>query len=260
MVKDRLKAIPGLATAWQWACRRKWAYEYSRVCSPATVKAEVERYLAGTRSPKLHIGAGWNQLPGWLNTDLEPTSRGLVFLDATQPFPLPSESFTHVFSEHMIEHVSFDGGLAMLRECRRVLLPGGRIRIATPDLTRLIAMFGSHKADLQERYLDFAKEQYFPEIPVRNECVLLNVFVRAWGHQFVYDPPTLQKSLELAGFTDIAWCSVGHSDDPELCGRERHGDRIGEQWNELETMVVEARKQGQQPHQTAELESRAIRV
>jgi hypothetical protein len=121
-------------------------------------------------------------------------------------------------------------------------------------------MFGSSKSDLQERYLDFAKQEYFPEIPVRNECVLLNVFVRTWGHQFVYDPPTLQKSLEMAGFTDVAWCGIGHSEDPEMCGRERHGARIGERWNAFETMVVEARKQGQTSHQNADFESRAVNV
>ena len=258
MVKDRLKAIPGLAATWQWAWRRKWEYEYRRVLHPETVRAAVARYLAEIADPKLHIGAGWNLLPGWLNTDLEPTSPGLVYLDATQPFPLPDASFTHVFSEHMIEHVSFDGGMAMLKECRRILRPGGRIRIATPNLTKLIEMFASQKSDVQQRYLDFAGAEYFPEIPIRNECVLLNAFVRKWGHQFVYDPPTLQRSLEMAGFTDVAWCEVGSSEDAELRGKERHGARIGEQWNVFETMVIEARKPDETERTSAELESTVV--
>jgi predicted SAM-dependent methyltransferase len=57
--------------------------------------------------------------------------------------------FDYVFSEHMIEHVSYAEGLLMLRECLRVLKPGGRIRIATPSLEVLLDLYKPSKTPIQ---------------------------------------------------------------------------------------------------------------
>ena len=48
---------------------------------------------------KLQIGAGPNELAGWLNADFSPRRPSTIFMDATQPFPLPSGSFDLIFSE-----------------------------------------------------------------------------------------------------------------------------------------------------------------
>lgn len=42
-------------------------------------------------------------------------------------------SFTFIFSEHFFEHLFFDEAAALLRECERVLKPGGIIRTVVPD-------------------------------------------------------------------------------------------------------------------------------
>ena len=78
---------------------------------------------------KLQIGAGDSRLVGWLNTDIE-RKEGLLYLDASQPFPLEDGSFHYVFSEHVIEHLSYDDGMKMLSESyrRRIFPPGARIR------------------------------------------------------------------------------------------------------------------------------------
>ena len=89
----------------------------------------VLTYLAGHPVRRLHIGCGPHLLDGWLNADYEPRARSVLCLDATCRFPLPSNSFDTVFSEHMIEHVPHAGGAVMLSEIFRVLRPGGRVRI-----------------------------------------------------------------------------------------------------------------------------------
>lgn len=54
--------------------------------------------------------------------------------DVTQGLPFQNNEVDGVYSEHFIEHLSQTDGIGFLRECRRILKPGGTIRIATPDL------------------------------------------------------------------------------------------------------------------------------
>ena len=70
---------------------------------------------------------------------------------------------------------------------------------------------------------------------------VINCFVRAWGHQFIYDPQTLEEALEMAGFVDISRCEIGQSDDPHLAGLQ-NASRIPAKYFELETFVLEGLK------------------
>src|SRR5205823_1818504 len=92
----------------------------------------IDGYLREHGVRKLHLGAAENVHPGWLNTDLHSYGHGgeLVYLDVRKPFPLPDASFDFVFSEHMLEHLTYEEGQQCLGECLRVLRPGGTIRTA----------------------------------------------------------------------------------------------------------------------------------
>ncbi|MFO0872132.1 MAG: methyltransferase domain-containing protein [Pirellulales bacterium] len=201
----------------------------------------IRRYLARHDVRKLQVGSGPNLLSGWLNTDLCESSRlKAVPMDATKPFPLPSQEFDYVFSEHMIEHINYDQGLAMLQECFRVLKPGGRIRIATPDLEVLIGLHTPHRSPIQQRYLRWVAHRHLDEQREHPAFVINNGF-RNWGHQFIYDRATLQNALEATGFTDVTICRPGTSADDQLRGLESHGRLVGdEDINQFETMVLEA--------------------
>ncbi len=97
----------------------------------------------------LEIGRRERPKPGWLTCDLRP-NRGVFGMDATQPFRLPDNSFHFIYSEHMIEHVPLVGGQKMLKECYRVLRPGGVIRIVTPSLHFLTSIIGSDQTELHK--------------------------------------------------------------------------------------------------------------
>jgi predicted SAM-dependent methyltransferase len=198
-------------------------------------RRQINRYLDGHELRKLHLGAGQNVRPGWLNTDLHDYGRPdeLVYLDARRPFPLPDESFDLVFSEHMLEHLSYAEGLRCLGECRRVLRPDGRIRIATPSLEQLVRLYDSELSDVQHRYIRWAVESFVPETDAPLPGFVVNNFLHAWGHRFVYDRKTLRHALESAGFVDVQDASIG-----EL---EQHL-RNEPEFNEYETIVLEARR------------------
>ena len=198
-------------------------------------RRQIERYLRSHELRKLHLGAGEDVRPGWLNADLHDYGRPdeLVYLDARRPFPLPDESFDFVFSEHMLEHLSYVDGLRCLGECRRVLRPGGGIRIATPSLERLVRLYDAELTDVQRRYIRWAIASFVPETDAPLPGFVVNNFLHAWGHRFVYDRNTLRHALESAGFVDVEEAQIGE--------HEQHL-RNEPEFNEYETIVLEARR------------------
>ncbi|MEM7338298.1 MAG: methyltransferase domain-containing protein [Actinomycetota bacterium] len=206
-----------------------------------TNAAVRRRHFAETDDPKLHIGSGWVPREGWLNVELHPVRSDVMNMDAAAPFPFDDGTFAYVFSEHMIEHISYVDGGRMLAECFRVLRPGGRIRISTPDIGFLVDLYGPGKSQLQENYIEYLTSFPDPEAPEPLDTFVINKYVRAWGHQFNYDEPTLRRHFEAAGFVDVSRFAVGESADPVLADME-NVDRMPEGYLQLETFTLEAVK------------------
>lgn len=202
----------------------------------------IGQYLRSHPVRKLQLGAGGNDPTGWLNSDIEPGEKE-VYLDATSRYPFPDGSFQYVFSEHMIEHVSWEAGIMMLRECYRVLVKGGKLRIVTPNLAKFIQLLdGNLDADAQ-RFIDAKFRIGGVPITPTPGAYILNRQFREWGHQFLYDPPTLRKSLELAGFKQINQYDVIEKTDPvfqEVELRTRHSNPDLKLINNWEAMAFEA--------------------
>ena len=204
-----------------------------------TARPLIARYLRRHSVKKLHLGGGG--LKGWLNTDLFPSHWRVARLDATRPFPLAPASFTYVFSEHMIEHVPLTGARRMLAECHRVLRPGGRIRLATPDLARVIGLYAISDAARRD-YLRWAVAHNHLGAEVSADVMVINSLFHDHGHQFLFDEATLTALLLAAGFSGVRRCAPGESEFPDLRGIEMHHYVVGHMANNFETLVLEAEK------------------
>jgi predicted SAM-dependent methyltransferase len=202
----------------------------------------IRNYLREQPVRKLHVAVGHNILPGWLNSDLY-SSPEVVFMDATRPFPFPDGVFDYVFNEHMIEHISFAKGVEFLRECRRVLRPGGKLRIVTPDLQFLVELYRPEKSALQEAYIRWATDRFGYTVPGYHDTFVINNFVRDWGHTFIYDEKVLRGAMEAAGFTAVTRCELTASAHPERRGLENES-RMPEGFLRLESMVLEGTNPG----------------
>jgi hypothetical protein len=86
----------------------------------------------------------------------------------------------------------------------------------------------------------FVSPEAFPD--VRRRCLENIIFMH--GHRAPWTQGLLEATLYYAGFDHIGVCTPGHSDHPELVGVEGHGRVIGDEFNQIETVVVEATKQG----------------
>jgi len=200
----------------------------------------IENYFRDHEIKKLHIGCGHHILKDWLNSDYYPQSTEILHLDATKPFPFKDAEFDYVFSEHMIEHIPYSDGLHMIAECFRVLKPNGKLRLATPNLSFLIALYQDDtKSDLQKDYIKWSTNQHIPGAPSYEATFVINNFMRDWEHKFIYDEKTLRSSLEKAGFTKIATRQVNNSNDENLRNLENAG-RMPVGFLELESIILEA--------------------
>src|ERR1700733_14127327 len=179
---------------------------------------------------KLHLGCGENLLPGWFNTDLSPRAN-VAALDVTRPFPFSSNSFDEIFTEHMIEHIAYTDAINVLKECYRVLQPGGKIRVSTPNLAFLVALY-EPKSELQERYIKWSSDHISWARKPRSSFVINNFF-RDWGHKFIFDEPALRDAFTEAGFVDIVSCPLGAFENQS---------RMPDGFLQLETLTLEARK------------------
>ena len=92
------------------------------------------------KQPKrLNIGSGQRPFgPGWTNVDINPRWNPDVLADAASMPMFEDATADLIVAHHVIEHVGlgeFDGAV---RECHRVLRPGGSLIITTPDLDALV--------------------------------------------------------------------------------------------------------------------------
>jgi len=208
-------------------------------------KKNLDVYLPAHTSHKLQVGSGQNILPGWFNTDYFPREE-VFFLDVTKTFPIASNAFDYIFTEHHIEHISYKEAVFMLKECARILKPGGVIRITTPDLKSTLANYLDDRTindDVLEGTKSYIRSGFHNAvnyIPVDDymKAHLVNDTFMNYEHRFIYDFESMKRVLQRAGFTNIKDCGQKGSEQAAFQNIETHtspGDRYF-------TLAVEAEK------------------
>ena len=94
----------------------------------------------------LDLGCGPNIDPEFCNLDYGWRPGVDVCWDVTKGLPFSDGYIGGIFTEHMIEHISFDQALSLLGECRRVLRKGGTLRVIVPDGGIYLAEYAKHIA------------------------------------------------------------------------------------------------------------------
>lgn len=211
---------------------------------------------------RINVGCGQTPTDGWVNFDNSlaiklaqwPAVAGLLYraniinqrqkefidfaakanirhADAVKGLPLPMNSVSVFYSSHVLEHLDQIDANIFLEEAYRVLLPGGVIRLAVPDLRKQVAKYFADKdanAFVASTLLCVPKPR-----GIKNKFFALIVGPR--NHQWAYDGPSLCRLLERVGFRDPIELPAGHTtiSDPEMLDVYERSD---------ESVYVEARK------------------
>jgi len=150
-----------------------------------------------------------------------------VVWDLRHPLPFSSDSFLAIFCEHVLEHLTKPDAADLVRECRRILQPGGVIRLSTPDAERFLRSYATDRSFLF--HPGFAEAV---EMPLDR----INLMMREFGqHLWVYDADSLVFLLQRAGFSKVIPQAFGQSIHPLM-------KDIDSSAREFESLYVEATK------------------
>lgn len=102
----------------------------------------------------LNLGCGYRFNSKWTNVDFVSTAKDVIAHDLTKGIPFADNSFALVYHSHLLEHFPKTGSEFFIRECYRVLKPGGVLRIVVPDLEQIARIYleAVEKADRSEEW------------------------------------------------------------------------------------------------------------
>lgn len=89
----------------------------------------------------LNLGCGYNYHPDWTNVDFIQTGENVVQFDLTKGIPFEENLFDVVYHSHLLEHFPKRFAPVFIKECYRVLKPGGVIRVVVPDLEQIAKLY-----------------------------------------------------------------------------------------------------------------------
>jgi glycosyltransferase involved in cell wall biosynthesis len=90
---------------------------------------------------KVEVGGGEAPMcQDAVQVDLRPL-RGVDIVADVKSLPFRSEIAAHVYSSHMLEHLSYRDGWVFLKECHRIMKKKARLEVSCPDLTAVARIY-----------------------------------------------------------------------------------------------------------------------
>jgi len=128
--------------------------------------------------------------------------------DIQRPLPIRSNRLRGIYCEHVIEHLPFDTIPFILSEWKRVLRPGGVVRVVVPDAELYLEIYCRIRRGEDARF-PYHQSDATPMMQV-------NRVFRSSEHRYAYDFETLARLLDEAGFENIARCGHRQGRDARL--------------------------------------------
>ena len=166
---------------------------------------------------------------GWINADdygfkrklREKSFRPEWMLDITQSWSCDDNFFDGIFTEHVIEHVTYSEAVHVMKEALRTLKPGSWIRISVPGIERCLELYRKLKME--------GATKEFPEA-----ALCISHLTQMHFHRSAWDADLMTRLLREIGFVEVQERQFREGTDERLLKdgeAKRH-----------ESLYVEARK------------------
>lgn len=191
---------------------------------------------------KINVGCGWECRDGWINADNtskpQRSNYPIEFMDATTPWPYADNTFDAVLSEHMIEHLPEEKGLAFLQQAYAKLKEGGVIRVSCPERGFFESLPGKDDHPFVKAYVS----KIYKRTSRGGDAALISKrTLTEQGHVWVPYAEQLKNQLKLAGFRFVQQMEFGKSSFEEFDGIELE-DGFGADIRKWESVCVEGVK------------------
>ena len=227
-------------------------------------------FVAVTRTKRLHLGCGHNAPQGWVNLDGSWNARlskypglrkllkvlhvvpaslldiiwdpNILIHDVRKPLPFEDDTLSAIYASHLLEHLYLEEAKRLLKECLRVLEPGGVLRMVVPDLRAIVSEYWEEKQSVASATRTETvtaadklnmKLLLHPPMPPSGNALyrLYTTWKDFHSHKWMYDAESLVRYFQWAGYIDVQEMAFHHSRIPgietiEEAGRVLNGAGI----------------------------------
>lgn len=162
---------------------------------------------------KINLGSGHWKLDDWVNVDIDCESQPDVCANLASALPFANNVARLMHTEDFIDQLELDKAAGFLRECHRILSPGGVLRVLTPDMRKLADLYLNDPAQLKTLWNSFVGVP----LSLGTSGEIFNIGMRFAGHTFLYDEETFKALASRCGF-DARRVEYQQSEEPELRG------------------------------------------
>ena len=197
--------------SWNW--KYLFKYELSSLIGriffskPPTTKNKINL---------LHLGCGDNYFDEFINADFfylrwmpwRDKSKYDWLLDFRYPLNCPKNYWDGVFSEHTLEHLTFEDNLKLFKELNQTMKKDSWLRICVPGLDEVLDAYSSNPSQDGK----MLKIKY----PYLTRAEAIHHLTQDYGHQSVWDADLFTELLESANFRNCQKVSFMKGNDPKL--------------------------------------------
>jgi predicted SAM-dependent methyltransferase len=149
------------------------------------------------------VGCGPNTHENFVNVEFLWHPKIDICWDITTGLPFPDSSMRGIFTEHCLEHFPLPVAIEIIKEFRRILCPGGVLRVVVPDGELYLDIYHNQMRGDNSKTFPFQDRECFKGIcsPILSvNRIFYQDRESLFGHRFIYDANILNQLLKHCGF------------------------------------------------------------